>query len=137
MGKYVASREYLQKEYVRFIELAQQKAIDQRVADEAEKEYQSAIAAEQEAKAAVKTAEADSAKAQAEVTTAKANVAAALAQVRLLEARETRANIMVEYLKLLSPYQGVVTRRNYHRGAFIRSADQGSQPPVLSVAPPT
>jgi len=134
VGKYIASREYLQKEYLRFIELAQQKAIDQRVADEAEKAYQSAIAAEQEAKAAVKTAEADLAKAQAEVTTAKANVAAALAQVRLLEARETRAKIMVEYLKLLSPYQGVVTRRNYHRGAFIRSADQGSQPPVLSVA---
>lgn len=134
VGKYVASREYLQKEYVRFIELAQQKAIDQRVADEAEKEYESAIAAEQQAKAAVKTAEADLCKAQAEVATAKANVAAALAQVRLLEARETRANIMVEYLKLLSPYQGVVTKRNYHRGAFIRSADQGSQPPVLSVA---
>lgn len=134
VGKYVASREYLQKEYLRFIELAQQKAIDQRVADEAEKEYESAIAAEQQAKAAVKTAEADLSKAQAEVTTAKANVAAALAQVRLLEARETRANIMVEYLKLLSPYQGVVTKRNYHRGAFIRSADQGSQPPVLSVA---
>jgi RND family efflux transporter MFP subunit len=134
VGKYVASREYLQKEYLRFIELAQQKAIDQRVADEAEKEYESAIAAEQEAKAAVKTAEADLSKAKAEVATAKANVAAALAQVRLLEARETRANIMVEYLKLLSPYQGVVTKRNYHRGAFIRSADQGSQPPVLSVA---
>lgn len=134
VGKHVASREYLQKEYLRFIELAQQKAIDQRVSDEAEKEYESAIAAEQEAKAAVKTAEAALAKAQAEVTTAKANVAAALAQVRLLETRETRANILVEYLKLLSPYQGVVTKRNYHRGAFIRSADQGSQPPVLSVA---
>lgn len=134
VAKFVAAREYLQKEYLRFIELAQQKAIDQRVADEAEKEYESAIAAEQEAKAAVKTAEAELAKARAELTTAKANVAAAIAQVRLLEARETRANILVEYLKLNSPYQGVVTSRNYHRGAFIRSADQGTQPPVLSVA---
>lgn len=132
--KYVAERKYLQKEYLRFIELAQSKAIDQRTSDEKEKEYESALAAEQEAHAAVRKAEAELAKVEAEVTTAQANVLAALAQVRLLEARETQANILLEYLKVLSPYQGVVTARNYHRGAFIRSADQGAQPPLLSVA---
>jgi RND family efflux transporter MFP subunit len=134
VATYAAARKYHRKEYLRYIELTQQKAIDQRVSDEKEKQYESALAAEQEAEAAVKTAQADLTKAQAEVTTAKANVTAARAKVQVLEAAETQAEILVQYLKLTSPYDGVVTNRNYHRGDFIRSADQGSQPPVLSVA---
>jgi len=134
VATYAAARKYHRKEYLRYIELTQQKAVDQRVSDEKEKQYESALAAEQEAEAAVKTAQADLTKAQAEVTTAKANVTAARANVQVLKAEETQAEILVQYLKLTSPYNGVVTNRNYHRGDFIRSADQGSQPPVLSVA---
>jgi RND family efflux transporter MFP subunit len=134
VASYAAARKFHQKEYLRYIELTQQKAVDFRVSDEKEKQYESALAGEQEAEAAVKTAEAEVAKSEAAVTAAEADMAAARANVLVLKAREAQANILVQYLKLTSPYKGVVTSRNYHRGDFIRSADQGSQPPVLSVA---
>ena len=41
---------------------------------------------------------------------------------------------MLEYLTITSPYNGVVTRRFYHRGAFVRAAGQTSDTPLLSVA---
>ena len=67
--------------------------------------------------------------------TSKANVKAAEADVLAAEARLSRAEILAEYINIISPYDGVVTARNYHRGDFIRAADQSGQVmPVLSVA---
>lgn len=134
VGKYLAATKLREKEYLRFIELTELRAIEFRLSDEKQKEYESVLAAEKEAKAEIEAAEAGLAEAVADVVTAKANVAAARANVRLLEAREEAANILVQYLKLVSPYDGVVTNRNYHRGAFIQSAAQGRPLPVLSVA---
>ncbi len=42
--------------------------------------------------------------------------------------------MLAEYLKIVSPYDGVVTRRTFHRGAFISEAGQGTSPTILSVA---
>ncbi|MGH7194022.1 MAG: efflux RND transporter periplasmic adaptor subunit, partial [Candidatus Saccharimonadales bacterium] len=134
VGKSTAATKFREKEYVRFIELTQQRAVDFRLSDEKQKEYESALAAEKEAQAAVEGAEAGLAEAVAEVVTAKANIAAARANVHLLKAREESANILVQYLQLVSPYDGVVTNRNYHRGAFVQSAEHGQSQPVLSVA---
>lgn len=134
VARYTANREYREKEYVRYIDLTQQRAVDFRVSDEKQKEYEASLGAEKEANAAVATAEAELAEKIADVVTLKATVASAWANVRSLEARERRANIMVEYLTITSPYQGVVTRRFYHRGAFVRAAGQTSDTPLLSVA---
>lgn len=134
VGKYTAARKFREKEYVRYIELTQKRAVDYRLSDEKQAEYESAISAEKEAQAAVKTAEADLERSMAEVVRAKADLSAARALLRVREAAQKAAQIMTEYLQLKSPYDGVITNRNYHRGAFIRSADQGDQPPVLSVA---
>ncbi|HVA49755.1 MAG TPA: efflux RND transporter periplasmic adaptor subunit [Pirellulales bacterium] len=134
VGKYAAARKFREKEYIRYIELTHQRAIDYRLSDEKQDEYESALSAEKEAEAAVKTAEADLQRARAEVVRAKAAVASARANLRVREAAEKTAQIMAEYLQLTSPYNGVITNRNYHRGAFVRSADQGEQPPLLSVA---
>lgn len=134
VARYTANRQYREKEYVRYIDLTQQRAIDFRVSDEKEKEYQASLGAEKESKAAVATAEAELAEKIADVVTLKATVASAWANVRSLEARERRANIMVQYLTISSPYKGVVTRRFYHRGAFVRAAGQSNDTPLLSVA---
>lgn len=133
-GKYTAAAKFREKEYIRFIELTQQRAVDFRLSDEKQKEYESALAAEKEAQAEIEGAEAGLAEALAEVVTAKANVTAARSNVRLLEARAKSANILLQYLQLISPYDGVVTNRNYHRGSFIQSAEHGQSLPVLSVA---
>lgn len=134
VGRYTAARKFREKEYVRFIELAHQRAVEERLSDEKQKEYESDISAEKEAEAAVRTAEAELARAAAEVVRAKAGVASARAMVRVKEAQSEFAQIMAQYLQVQSPYDGVVTNRNYHRGAFIRSAEEGTQPPLLSVA---
>jgi HlyD family secretion protein len=41
---------------------------------------------------------------------------------------------MVGYTKIISPYDGVVTKRNFFPGAFIRSAVEGGVDPILIVA---
>ncbi|HWB08687.1 MAG TPA: efflux RND transporter periplasmic adaptor subunit [Pirellulales bacterium] len=134
VGKYTAARKFREKEYVRYIELTQQRAVDYRISDEKEREYESAISAEAEAEAAVKTAEAELARARADVETARAELAAARGLLRVKEAAEKLAQIMADYLQIASPYDGVITSRNYHRGAFILAANEGGQMPLLSVA---
>lgn len=134
VGKYTAARRFHEKEYVRYIELTQKRAVDFRLSDEKQAEYESTLSAEKEAQAAVKTAQAELDRAQAEVVREKASLQAARANLRVREAALKSAQIMTQYLQLLSPYNGVITNRNYHRGAFIRSRTQGDQPPVLSVA---
>lgn len=134
VGKYTSARKFREKEYVRYIELTQKRAVDYRIADEKQAEYESALSAEKEAEAAVKTAAAELERAMAEVVRAKAALSSARANLRVREAAQKAAEIMTEYLQLVSPYDGIVTNRNYHRGAFIRAADQGDQPAVLSIA---
>ena len=45
-----------------------------------------------------------------------------------------KAQVFVDYTKIISPYNAVVTLRSFHDGAFIRSASEGGNVPVLSVA---
>lgn len=129
-----AARKFHGKEYLRFIELTHEKAVDFRVSDERQNQYEAGLAAEKEALAAVATAKADLAVAEASVETADARVLVSNSNVRMLSARARQAEILAEYLKIISPYDGVVTNRNYHRGDFIRAADQSDRRPVLSVA---
>ncbi len=64
--------------------------------------------------------------AEAKVRQAKADVAEARAAVRVAEARLERAKVLAGYTRITAPFDGVVTRRNFHPGAFIRSAADGT-----------
>ena len=44
-----------------------------------------------------------------------------------------RSQVLLDYTVIKAPYTGVVTRRNFHLGAFIKSAEQGGTVPLLSV----
>jgi HlyD family secretion protein len=70
----------------------------------------------------------------ARVKKAEADVAEARANVRVAEAKLAGANVLVGYTKITSPYDGVITRRNFFPGAFIRSAAEGGVVPLLTVA---
>ncbi len=76
----MAERKYREKEYLRYQELARTKVIDARVEDEQQKNYESAQANEDVAKAAVETAKGRLAKAIAGVSTAEANLQVSRAQ---------------------------------------------------------
>ena len=135
MSQTAAIRRFREKEYIRYMELARHQAVDQRVADEKQDEYEGAKAAEEKAHASVKAAEAELTRARAQVLTAKANLEHALAEQRVAEARLGQATILAQYTRILSPYTGVVTQRaTFHDGDFIREAIRGDEVPILSVA---
>ena len=66
---------------------------------------------------------------------AKADLKYAEAEVTLAKARLEKSRVMLDYTVIRSPYTGVVTRRSFHVGDFVRSADAGGSDrvPVLSV----
>ena len=44
------------------------------------------------------------------------------------------ARVIADYTRITSPYDGVITARNFFRGDFIRSAADGNSVPILSVS---
>ncbi len=52
----------------------------------------------------------------------------------MAQAKKATADVLVGYTKIKSPYDGVITKRNFFPGAFIRSAAEGGTVPILTVA---
>jgi HlyD family secretion protein len=130
----VAFFEFHQIQYSRMSDLFKQKAIDERLVDENRKERDSAEAARNLGEAAVHTAQADLGAKRALEQQADANVADARAKVQVASAVLEKARVYVSYTKVRSPYNGVVTKRDFHVGDFVRAAEEGGQVPVLTVA---
>jgi RND family efflux transporter MFP subunit len=45
-----------------------------------------------------------------------------------------RAEVMVDYTRIVAPFDGIVTERNFDRGAFIRAAAEGAGEPLVKLA---
>ncbi len=120
--------------YGRIRDLYTQKSIDERAVDEERQERDSAEAAFNVAQATIRTAQADLGAKQALEQQAQANVADSKAKVQVATAVLAKAKVYVSYLTITSPYNGVVTNRNYHIGDFIRASEDGGQKPLLTVA---
>ncbi|HUY90605.1 MAG TPA: efflux RND transporter periplasmic adaptor subunit [Pirellulales bacterium] len=121
-------------QYNRMARLAKLKAIEQELVDESFEARQAAEAAQVSAEKAVATAEAAVAAATAHLTRAKAELSSAQAQVQVATAVLAQATVLEEYTRIRSPYNGVITARNFHDGDFIRDAAAGGAQPVLAVA---
>jgi len=130
----VAFFEFHQIQYSRISDLFKQKAIDERAVDENLKERDSAESAKNLAVAAVSTARADLGAKDALAKQAEASVADARAKIQVASAVLDKAKVYVAYTQLRSKYNGVITKRNYHVGDFVRAAEDGGQTPVLTVA---
>jgi HlyD family secretion protein len=137
LDKMLATRDYRKKEYERISELVERKSVEPRLKDEELDQYHSAEAAVLAARAGIETAAALLAEANAKVEKAKADKKSAVARVQVAEANLAMAKVFVEYTKIKSPYDGVVTYRgeSVHLGSFVRAADQGgANVPLLTVA---
>jgi RND family efflux transporter MFP subunit len=132
IARLASRRSLTQKQYNRINDLHARNAIDGKLVDEQQQELESAQAAERTGHAAVATARAVAATAAAKVLEAKADVAEARAALRLAGARLERIKILAAYTRISAPFDGVITRRNFHPGAFIRSAADGSPVPLLT-----
>jgi HlyD family secretion protein len=129
----IAFFEFHQIQFSRLSDLFKQKAIDERLVDENRKERDSAEATRNLAEAALHTAEADLGAKQALEQQADANVADARAKVQVASAVLEKAKVYVSYTQIRSPYNGVVSKRDYHVGDYVRAAEDGGQVPVLTV----
>jgi len=132
--RYESMRSYHEKKFARYRDLVARQAIPQQIADEEEEGYESAMASETASRKAVLNAKAQLEAAAARVKKAEADVVAARAAVDVARARHAKAQVFVAYMKISSPYDGVVTRRNFFPGAFIRSAAEGGTVPLLTIA---
>lgn len=126
-------RQYREKQRNRIQDLARKEAIEPKVADEQEDFYLSALEAENAAKEGVNAADERDSAAHARLTQAEADVDEAKADVLVATATLERSKVLLDYTVIRSPYTGVVTRRSFHVGDFIKSADQGGNVPLLSV----
>jgi RND family efflux transporter MFP subunit len=133
VGRVVAARELAEKQAERIRGLVSQDAIDKRLADEHQRDVDSSVAAERTARLAVVTAKARAATAAAKVEEARADAAEAEAATRVAEARLELARVNLAHTRIITPFDGVVTQRTFHPGAFIRSAVDGGGQPLLTV----
>lgn len=131
--RYDAEVAFGQSQYDRMKELHELKGVEERLVDEKLFQLQAAQANKRAAVSAVSAFEQQGAAASSRINLAKADSKVAEAKARVAEAQLDRAKVMVAYTRILSPYDGVVTTRNYHVGAFVRSAEQGGQVPILAV----
>jgi HlyD family secretion protein len=127
-------RGYREKQRDRIKALAADKAVDAKLLDEQEDHFQAAVSAELAAVESVNAAKQKEAAARARVKQAQADLKYATAEVAVAKAHLERAEVLLGYTVIRSPYDGVVTKRNFHPGDFVRSADAGGdRVPLLAV----
>jgi HlyD family secretion protein len=124
---------FRKKEYDRIKQLADQQAVDARLVDEQENQYEAAIAAEFASKEKVANSKAQAEAATARIASAEADLSEAKAQVAVASADLAKAKVWVGYTIITSPYDGVVTKRNFFPGDFVRAAENGGSVPMLGV----
>lgn len=133
VGRAVAARTFREKQYNRMKDLRGMKAIDERLVDEKQDEYEAATSAAEAAEAKVATTKSQVASNQAKVVEARADYEEAKARVAVAQADVEKAEVLLKYSKIISPYDGTITARHFHIGDFVQSADQGDRTPVLQV----
>ena len=134
IDRFVANRRLAESQLTRVRGLYERSAIEKRLVDEQERELEAAVVAERTGRLAVLTARARSLGAEAKVDQARADVAEAKAAVGVAEARAAMSRVDVDYARIVAPFDGVVTHRGFHPGAFIRSAADGNQAPLLTIS---
>ncbi|SIO62499.1 RND family efflux transporter, MFP subunit [Singulisphaera sp. GP187] len=133
IDRLVSSLRLAESQYTRIKSLFERSAVPKSVVDENLNAVDAAKAAEKTARLTVQTAKAKLSGAVARVEQAKADVIEAQASVRVAETQLDKAKVDLGYANILAPFDGVVTRRNFHPGAFVRAATAGGELPLLTV----
>jgi RND family efflux transporter MFP subunit len=129
-----AYRKFRKKQLDRITELNNQQAIDARVVDEKEDQYEAAFGAELAAKERVTAVKSQADAADAKIAQAEADRDVAEAEVGVASAELEKTKVWLDYAVITSPYDGVITRRSFSRGGFVRAAEAGAaNTPLLSV----
>jgi HlyD family secretion protein len=132
--KYASELRYRESSYTRMASLYKQKAVDAKLVDEETERRDAAQAALHSAEAAVVASQAQLAEAAAKVEQAKADSEAAKQNVEVDDSNLAKAQVFVNYTKIVAPFDGVITHRNFHVGDLIQAGNQSEKIPLLRVA---
>jgi RND family efflux transporter MFP subunit len=129
-----AELRFRQKQLERMQDLFATKSIDERLVDEKTEQRDSAREAEIAAREAVTSAKARVLSMVAKVAQAEADAKEAEAEVKVAQAELEKAQVLVRFATVAAPFDGVITRRNFFPGDFVRAATEGgTQVPLLTV----
>jgi RND family efflux transporter MFP subunit len=119
----------------RWVQILQESpAIEPRRLDEARFQLEAATAAVARSDAEVEAAEAEVVLARARVDKARADGTAAEARITAAEASAARLEAICEYREIVAPFDGVITARHLHPGAFIQpAASNSAASPILTI----
>ncbi len=128
-----AVRELDAKRLERASELYARKAVSRQDVDEHQHVLEQSLAAERAGKAAIEKFKVQAVAAEARVKQTEAEAAVVASSLKLAQARLARARILASYTRIPAPFDGVVVRRNFFPGDFVRSAVNGTDSPLLRV----
>lgn len=131
--RFDAELSFGQKQYDRIKELSQLKGIEDRLVDEKLFQLQAAQANKRAAASSILSFEQQAIAAESRIKLAKADLEVAKAKAGVAESRLDRAKVMVSYTRVYAPFDGVITTRYFHIGAFVRAPEQGGQMPIVAV----
>lgn len=134
IAKFVSERQLREKEVERLLGLLKRGSISERIHDEKQIQLEQAQAAELHARKSASVVKTRIDGLAARLTLEKANIATAEAALKIAEANVERARLQVEFSKVVAPFSGVITSRKCDIGDFVRSAAQGGDQPLFTIA---
>jgi multidrug efflux pump subunit AcrA (membrane-fusion protein) len=111
-----------------------QRAVNENVVDEEQRDFLSAEAAWEAARVAVKRAHADRHQKEASLDAAAADITLKESLIEVAQRDRDRTLALAEYARLTAPFDGTVVRRDVDLGAFVQNATASVTPPLLTVA---
>ncbi|MFO0810044.1 MAG: efflux RND transporter periplasmic adaptor subunit [Gemmataceae bacterium] len=130
----VTTRDTRLKRFNRFKAMNKRDVVDAGVIDEEEGSYLAAVAAVAGAEMAVRKAEADVREKQASLDGVKAERLLKDALIEVARRDRDRSRAMLDYARVVAPFDGTVTHRTVGPGAFVQNATTGSSESLISVA---
>jgi HlyD family secretion protein len=122
-----------ESESQRMEKLVVDKVLDKQNAEEVRNQYRAAQAAQQESVANLRGAEAALVEARARLAKAKADLNVARNQLTVSRADERQAKSIVDYSRLVAPYDGVIADRQVHTGHFLNTGSGSTRGQPLLV----
>lgn len=129
-----ATRDLREKRFHRFQIMLAQKAVNENVVDEEERDFLAAQAAWEAAKVAVKRTNADLHEKEASLEAAKADNSLKESLIQVARCDRDRAVAMADYARLVAPFDGVVVDRGVDLGAFVQNATSAMTKPLVTIA---
>jgi RND family efflux transporter MFP subunit len=114
-------------------DLRKQNVVSQRQVDLVADQHEAALAASKTAQSQLEVAQAVGAEARARIKAAEADLGEAKNDLQIAQAGLHGAQVAEGYTRIVAPFDGVITRLNYHEGAFVRPPDAGNVDPIYTV----